>query len=356
MAAGTLRMFRLLGRSGLRVSPLALGTMTFGSERNWGADESEARAIFERYVDLGGNLIDTANQYTNGTAECLIGKFAREGRDRLVIATKYTVPTRTGDPNSGGNHRKSMVSSVELSLQRMQTEYIDLLFLHLWDGSTRSDEILRAMDDLVRAGKVLYLGISNTPAWRVAGMQAVSDLRGWSPLIALQVEYSLIERGAERDLIPMAHELGLGVMAWAPLGDGILTGKYSKADLEQTNSRGEGAPGRLEVSLARGVLTPRALAIAEVVKDIAAEIGRSPSQIALAWTLSTGVTTPIIGARTLAQLQDNLAALEITLSEGHCARLQQASAVRLGYPHDYLQWVMQTETMSACVCGVEPHC
>src|SRR5918996_4783286 len=228
----TLDTYRLLGRSGLRVSPLALGTMTFGTEWGWGADRDEARRIFDLYVDRGGNFVDTANQYTNGTAERFVGEFARGRRDELVIATKYTVTSRPADPNASGNHRKSMVASVEASLERLQTDYIDLLYLHIWDGVTPVEEILRAMDDLVRAGKVLYVGISDTPAWQVSRMQAIADLRGWSPLVALQIEYSLIERTVERDLIPMAWEMGLGVVPWSPLASGVLTGKYSRSDLD----------------------------------------------------------------------------------------------------------------------------
>ncbi len=228
----SLDSYRLLGRSGLRVSPLALGTMTFGTDWGWGADIAEARRIFDLYVDRGGNFIDTANQYTNGTSERFVGELAADRRERLVIATKYTLSTRPGDPNSGGNHRKSMVRSVEDSLTRMSTDYIDLLYLHAWDFTTPVEEILRGMDDLVRAGKVVYVGISDAPAWQVSRMQAIADLRGWSPLVALQIEYSLIERTVERDLIPMAREMGLGVIPWSPLASGVLTGKYTRADLD----------------------------------------------------------------------------------------------------------------------------
>jgi aryl-alcohol dehydrogenase-like predicted oxidoreductase len=205
--------------------------MTFGADWGWGANEAEARRIFDAYVDRGGNFIDSANKYTEGSAERLVGQFAEGKRDQLVISTKYTMATRQGDPNSGGNHRKSMVRSVEESLKRLRTDYVDLLYLHNWDGTTPLEEILRAMDDLVRQGKVLYLGISNTPAWQVSRMQAMADLRGWAPLISLQSEYSLVERTPERDLIPMAQEMGLGVIPWSPLANGVLTGKYSRADL-----------------------------------------------------------------------------------------------------------------------------
>ena len=222
----TLDSYRLLGRSGLRVSPLALGTMTFGADWGWGADEAEARRIFDTYIDGGGNFIDTANSYTEGSAERLIGQFAEGKRDQLVISTKYSSATRRGDPNSGGNHRKSMVRSVEQSLQRLRTDYIDLLYFHVWEGTTPVEEVLRSMDDLVRAGKVLYLGVSNIPAWQASRMQTLAGLRGWAPLIALQSEYSLVERTPERDLIPMAKEMGMGVIPWSPLANGVLSGKY----------------------------------------------------------------------------------------------------------------------------------
>lgn len=337
--AGALSLdtYRLLGRSGLRVSPLALGAMTFGSDWGWGADQDEARRIFDTYVDLNGNFIDTANQYTNGTSEQLIGAFAAKKRDRLVIATKYTLATQANDPNSGGNHRKSMVRSVETSLRRLMTDYIDLLYLHLWDATTPVEEILRAMDDLVRSGKVLYLGISDTAAWQIARMQTVADLRGWAPLIALQIEYSLIERTVERDLIPMAREMGLGVIPWSPLRGGVLTGKYTSADLNSTGGHATEVGARKGVVVSGGILSERGLAIADVVKSVAAEIGKSPSQVALAWTLlNPGVTSPIVGARTLRQLQDNLGALDVTLTGAQRARLEDASAIELGFPHDFL--------------------
>jgi aryl-alcohol dehydrogenase-like predicted oxidoreductase len=333
----SLDTYRLLGRSGLRVSPLSLGTMTFGTDWGWGAEKEEARRIFDAYVDRGGNFIDTANKYTNGTSERLLGEFAGDKRDRLVLATKYTLAMAEGDPNSGGNHRKSMVRSVEESLRRLNTDYIDLLYLHAWDGTTPVEEVLRAMDDLVRAGKVLYVGISDTPAWQVSRMQAIADLRGWAPLVALQIEYSLIERTVERDLIPMAREMGLGVTPWSPLGSGVLTGKYSHADLEHAGGTATPEGSRKNVAADNGALTERGLAIADVVKDVAAQMGATPSQVALAWTmLNPAVTAPIIGARTLEQLQDNLGALDVRLDQGHVAELEKASAVELGFPHDFL--------------------
>ncbi|MER7211262.1 aldo/keto reductase [Streptosporangium sp. NPDC000239] len=333
----SLDLYRLLGRSGLRVSPLSLGTMTFGSDWGWGSDKDEARQIFDAYLDRGGNFVDTANQYTNGTAERLLGEFAHGRRERLVLATKYTLATRPGDPNSGGNHRKSMIDSVEASLRRLNTDYIDLLYLHAWDGTTPVEEVLRAMDDLVRAGKVLYVGISDTPAWQVSRMQAIADLRGWSPLIALQIEYSLIERTVERDLIPMAREMGLGVIPWSPLGSGVLTGKYTRADLETGAVSATAEGTRKDIAVSNGSLTERGLAIADVVKEVAAGRGATPAQVALAWTLlNPAVTSSIVGARTLKQLEDNLGALELRLTEDEVTALGEASAVELGFPHAFL--------------------
>ena len=333
----TLDTYRLLGRSGLRVSPLALGAMTFGTDWGWGADAQEARRIFDTYVDQGGNFIDTANQYTNGTSEKFVGEFAAEKRDQLVIATKYTLPLRPSDPNSGGNHRKSMVRSVEASLKRLQTDYIDLLYLHAWDFLTPVEEIMRAMDDLVRAGKLLYVGISNAPAWQVARMQTIADLRGWSPLIALQIEYNLIERTVERDLIPMAKELGLGVIPWSPLASGVLTGKYTRKDLDAGSGTAAAEGTRKDIAAAQGALNARGLDIAEAVKSVAAELGKSPAQVALAWTLlDKAVTAPIIGARTAKQLEDNLGALSVTFTDDQKQRLDQVSAIELGFPHAML--------------------
>jgi aryl-alcohol dehydrogenase-like predicted oxidoreductase len=342
----SLESYRLLGRSGLRVSPLALGAMTFGTDWGWGADDNEVRRILDTYVDRGGNFIDTANQYTNGTSERLVGELAGNRREQLVLATKYTLPSRPGDPNAGGNHRKSMVRSVETSLKRMNTDYIDLLYLHAWDFTTPVEEILRALDDLVRAGKVLYTGISDTPAWQVARMQAIADLRGWTPLIALQVEYSLIERTVERDLLPMAHEMGLGVVPWSPLGMGVLTGKYSRADLDIGSGTAQAVGTRKNIAAGNGSLSERGLAIADVVKEVATELGKTPAQVAIAWTLlHPAVTSPIVGARTAAQLEDNLGALQVVFSDEQRRRLDHASAVALGFPHDFLALPLTREVM-----------
>lgn len=342
----TLDTYRLLGRSGLRVSPLSLGTMTFGADWGWGADTDEARRIFDTYVDRGGNFIDTANQYTNGTSEKLLGEFTRDNRERLVLATKYTLAERPGDPNSGGNHRKSMHRTVEASLRRLGTDYLDLLYLHAWDDTTPVEEVLRGLDDLVRSGKVLYVGISDTPAWQVSRMQAIADLRGWAPLVALQIEYSLIERTVERELIPMAVELGLGVVPWSPLASGVLAGKYTRADLDHGGGTASAAGTRKNVAAANGSLTERGLAIADVVKKVAADIGTTPSRVALAWTLrNPAVTAPIIGARTLAQLEDNLGALDVEFTDEQLSELETASAIELGFPHDFLNRPMTRNVM-----------
>jgi len=332
----TLDTYRLLGRSGLRVSPLALGTATFGTDWGWGAEEDEARKLFDLYVERGGNFLDTADTYTDGSSERLLGAFSRGRRERLVLATKYTTLRRPGDPNSGGAHRKSLFDSVHASLRRLDTDYIDLLYLHVWDFTTPVEEILRGLDDLVRQGKVLYVAISNAPAWQVSRMQTIADLRGWSPLVALQIEYNLVERGGERDLIPMAREMGLGVIPYSPLAGGVLTGKYGRADLTSADAS-SGAGTRKSLNLALGTLTERSLAVADAVKEVAAELGRTPGQVALAWTLrNPGVTAPVIGARTPAQLEDNLGALEVDLTDSQLARLDEAGAVGLGYPHDML--------------------
>jgi aryl-alcohol dehydrogenase-like predicted oxidoreductase len=342
-----LNSYRLLGRSGLRVSPLALGTMTFGTEWGWGADDAEARRIFDTYVDRGGNFIDTANAYTNGSSERLVGLFAQGRRDALVISGKYSMSTRPGDPNAGGNHRKSMVRSVEESLKRLRTDYIDLLYLHMWDAITPVEEILRAMDDLVRQGKVLYLGISDTPAWQVSRLQAIADLRGWSPLVAMQSEYSLVERTPERDLIPMAQEMGVGVIPWSPLANGVLTGKYSRADLRGGEQQGGIEGSRKALAAAYGSLTERSLAIVDGVSSVAAETGHTVAQIALAWTLANpGVAATLLGARTVQQLEENLGALDVCLSETDRARLDAASAIELGFPHDLLRGPFTVKAIS----------
>lgn len=328
--------YRLLGRSGMRVSPIALGTMTFGTDWGWGADSAEAGRIFGLYVDRGGNFIDTSVNYTGGASERILGGLIKGRRDRLVLSTKFTMARDPADPNSGGNHRLNMVRSVEASLRQLDTDRIELLYLHAWDFTTGPDEVMRGLDDLVRSGKVLYLGICNTPAWQIARMQTLADLRGWSPLVALQIEYSLLERTVEHELIPMAAELGLGVLPWSPLGGGVLAGKYQRSDLALQAEAGVSA-SRKGVIASSGHMTERALDIAEAVQAIARDVDATASQVAIAWTLANpAVVAPIMGARTLEQAQDNLGALDLVLCEAHLARLNDASAPAPIFPQRFI--------------------
>lgn len=339
--------YRLLGRSGLRVSPLALGTMTFGVGQGWGSDEAEARRMLDVYADRGGNSIDTANFYANGASERMLGQLLAGRRARFVVATKYSLTMRPGDPNASGNQRKNMLQSVEDSLRRLGTDYLDLLYLHVWDGRTPVDEILRAFDDLVRSGKILYIGLSDTPAWQASRMQAIAELRGWSQFAALQIPYNLTERTVERELLPMALEMGMGVLPWSPLAGGVLSGKYDGADLRP--AAGEAAASfdsRKQINLATGRLSERNLSIAAVAGAIAAECGCTTAQVALAWTLlNAAVTSPILGVRTLAQLQDNLGALDLRLSDEQISRLDEVSRVAMGFPHEFLASAATMNTM-----------
>ena len=326
--------YKLLGKSGLRVSELSLGTMTFGEDWGWGASADESRKIFDSYVEAGGNFIDTANGYTDGSSEKIVGELIAKQRERFVVATKYSFPLqmndKKGDPNASGNHRKNLIQSLEGSLKRLNTDYIDLFWLHAWDFTTPIEEVLRSLDDVVRQGKVLYIGISDTPAWIVSQANTIAHYQGWTQFVALQIEYSLIQRTPERDLIPMAKAFDLAVTPWSPLGGGVLTGKYNKPAQEG------GEQGR--VASLGGEVSEKNLAIAEVVSQVAAEIGHTPSQVALAWLRAqSGVIIPIIGARKLTQFQDNLASLEVTLSPEHLQRLDEVSQIELGFPHDFLQ-------------------
>jgi aryl-alcohol dehydrogenase-like predicted oxidoreductase len=315
--------YKLLGASGLRVSELALGTMTFGETWGWGASKDESGKIFEAFAEAGGNFVDTANNYTDGTSEEYVGDLVASDREHFVIATKYTLSTRRDDPNAGGNHRKNMVQALEASLRRLRTDYVDLLWLHMWDGLTPVEEILRAFDDLVRAGKVLYVGFSDTPAWVVSRAHAIATVRGWTPPVAVQLPLSLADRGAQRDLLPMARELDLAVCAWGTLEGGTLTGKYFSEDGRPR--RYSGRPGETEQALAREVMA------------VAEEAGCTPAQVAVNWARQQpGLVIPIIGARTEEQARDNLACLEHELSEEQLERLTGAAPISLGFPHSFL--------------------
>ena len=327
--------YRLLGKSGLRVSPLSLGAMTFGDDWGWGADHDESRRQFDAYANKGGNFIDSANVYTMGSSERLIGEFVQGNRDYWVIATKYTNSMiYPNDPNGGGNHRKNMMRSLEDSLNRLRTDYIDLYYVHAWEFRTQPEEVMRALDDVVRQGKVLYVGVSNAPAWKIAQCNVMADLKGWVPFAALQLEYSLAQRTAERELLPMCREFGIGTTPYSPLAFGLLSGKYAPKDV---SAGGDGSNGRLEMIKGTGKFTDQNLRIAGEVKRIAAEVGKSPAQVAINWVCSQpDVTSTIVGARTLQQLEDNLAALDFTLDDEHSAALDAVSEITLGYPHDAL--------------------
>ena len=317
--------YRLLGRSGLRVSELCLGTMTFGEDWGWGSSKDESRRVLDAFFEAGGNFIDTANVYTNGTSESLLGEFLKGDRDRAVLATKYTNAMPGTDPNAAGNERKNMMRAVEASLKRLQTDYIDLYWLHIWDRMTPVEEVMRAFDDLVRQGKVLHVGVSDMPAWAVARANTLAELRGWTPFVGLQIEYSLLERTVERELLPMAEALGLGVTAWSPLAGGLLTGKYAGGKAE--------ADARMNSEMmqrfAQGRERPEAV-VAEVLA-VSEEVGRSPAQVALAWLRQRPVPViPIVGARRLEQFRDNLACLDLELDEAQLGRLDAAAGSSWG--------------------------
>jgi aryl-alcohol dehydrogenase-like predicted oxidoreductase len=302
--------------------------MTFGDDWGWGASPEESRRIFEAYARAGGNFIDTADVYTNGTSEKLVGELVAGDRERFVLATKYTNSMPGNDPNAAGNHRKNMLQSLEASLKRLKVDYVDIFWLHAWDFTTPVEEIMRAFDDMIRAGKALYIGVSDTPAWIVSQANTLAELRGWSRFIALQVEYSLVERTSERELIPMAQALKLGVTAWSPLGSGLLTGKYNQStdrDLER----------RLD-KVAFKEIDDNNYSIAREVDRVAGEIGTHPAQVALNWVRQQKVI-PIVGARTVDQMQQNLACLGFRLDAAQMERLNKISQVALGFPHDFLK-------------------
>jgi aryl-alcohol dehydrogenase-like predicted oxidoreductase len=325
--------YKLLGRSGVRVSELCLGTMTFGEDWGWGASADECKKMVEAFAAAGGNFIDTANRYTNGSSERIVGELTRAEREKWVIATKYTLTSRPNDPNGGGNHRKSLHQSLDQSLRNLGTDYIDLYWVHIWDPMTPIDETMRALDDAVRAGKVLYVGISDTPAWVVSRANMLAELRGWTRFVGLQIPYSLIERTPERDLLPMARHDDMAVTTWAALGSGVLSGKYEKGKAPPEGTRLAAGP------FFAGLLTDRNLEIASVVKDVARELDTTASQVALAWVLhqrKRAVIVPILGVRTLRQLEDNLAALKVELPAAALEKLEAASKIDLGFPHEFM--------------------
>ena len=316
-----------LGRSGLRVSPLCLGTMTFGEDLGWGTGVEESQGIMDRYLELGGNFIDTANFYTKSHSEKIIGDHLgrrKDKRDRVVIATKFSGNLYPGDPNGGGSSRKSIISACEHSLRRLQTDYIDLYWLHNWDVNTPIEETMAALEDLVRSGKVRYIGVSDTPAWKVAEANVTARFRGWSAFIGLQIEYSLLERTVEQELMPMARELGLGVTPWSPLKSGLLSGKYTRATGKSQEGRG---------AFMGHLLNERTFDLVEELEKIAKAHETTVARVALAWLQAQpGVSSIIIGARRLAQLEDNLKSLDVQLTADDLAHLDEKTKPTLGFP------------------------
>ncbi|MDT3403178.1 aldo/keto reductase [Mucilaginibacter terrae] len=318
--------YKLLGRSGLKVSELCLGTMGFGTEAGWGADKQTSFEIMDAYAEAGGNFLDTANMYKLGTSEKIIGEYLSiHDRHQFVVATKYTLKDNMTNVNASGNNRKNMMRSVEESLKRLQTDYIDVLYLHIWDNITPIDEVLRGLDDLIRQGKVNYAAISDTPAWVVAKGNTLAELMGWSQFIALQVEYSLLQRTPERELIPMAKHFGMTVTPWAPLAGGALTGKYLRGE----NGRVKAESNRRNENSER---------ITRVVIDIAEEIGAEPAHVALAWMMHQDFSCiPIVGATKLEQLNQNLKAADVKLTTEQMQKLDEASQIPLGFPGDFFK-------------------
>jgi len=318
--------YKLLGKSGLKVSELCLGTMGFGKEWNWGADYETSKEVFDIFVEAGGNFIDTANIYTNGTSEKYLGEFMASSRDHYVLATKYSLSdTRSNtNVNGAGNSRKNMMRSVEGSLKRLNSDYIDLFYLHAWDSLTPIDEVMRGLDDLITQGKINYIGFSDTPAWVISAAQTLAEWKGWSKIVALQIEYSLMQRTPERDLIPMASHFGMSLVPWAPLAGGALTGKYLTGD-----------KGRLPDTSQR--LNERNTLIVKEVVRIAEELNCKASSVALKWMIQRNkACIPLVGATKPSQVKENLLCLEVTLSEEHLTRLDEISHIELGFPHDFV--------------------
>jgi aryl-alcohol dehydrogenase-like predicted oxidoreductase len=322
--------YTLLGRSGLRVSRFALGTMTFG-EGTWGTNEVVARQILDVFSEAGGNFLDTSNSYTEGRSEQIIGDFLRTQRDAFVVGTKYSMQMRPGDLNSAGNHRKNLVQSIEGSLRRLGTDYIDVLWVHARESWTPVDEVMRALDDQVRAGKILYVGASNWPAWEVAEANTLARLQGWTPFVGLQLRYNLLERTPDRELLPMAQAFGMPLVVWGPLAEGRLTGKYL----------GDEGQGRLRTQVAEEIFQHSREGSDEVVQcvvDLAAELDCTPAQVALAWLYGRpGTVVPVLGATSADQLIENLQSSEIELGVRQRESLDELSAPTLGFPHDILR-------------------
>ena len=328
----SLSNYLTLGRSGLRVSPLCLGTMTFGTEWGWGSEEEAAAQLLDRYVESGGNFLDTADGYTNGKSEEICGRLIRDRglRDRIVLATKFTFNVQPGNPNAGGNGRKNAFRALETSLRRLQTDYVDLYWMHIWDGTTPVEEVMATLDHLVTSGKVRYVGFSDVPAWYAARAQTIAQFAHSSPVIALQLEYSLVERSIEREHVPAAHELGMGICPWSPLASGFLAGKYK---------RGEQGGGRLDTMSTSDnpvfqKFTDRNWAVLDGLLDVAGKIGRPPAEVALNWVATQpGISSTIIGATKMNQLESNLSALEFSIPTELREKLDRASRPEAAHPY-----------------------
>ena len=300
--------------------------MTFGEDWGWGAPPEECRRIFDAYAEAGGNVIDTAVNYTDGASERIVGELLGAQRDHFVVSTKFTLSTDPDDPNASGSHRKNLTRSLELSLRRLDTDRIDIYWVHIWDPNTPIEETMRALDDAVRAGKVLYVGVSDTPAWIASRANTLADWRGWSPLVGIQAPYSLIQRDIERELLPMAESTAMSLAAWSPLAGGILSGKFTRGDIAGASR------------VAAGTISERDLAIARTVQDVADNLGVTSAQVAIGWTMARSPAVhPIVGARRLDQLVDNLAAVDCQLDPESLRRLDDASVISLGFPHDFIR-------------------
>jgi aryl-alcohol dehydrogenase-like predicted oxidoreductase len=352
----SLDTYYTLGNSGLRVSRLALGAMTFGTEWGWGSDEATARQLFNTYIDGGGNFIDTADLYTNGTSESFLGKFIHERnlRDKVVVATKFSYNGEPGNPNAGGNGRKNIMRAVEGSLKRLETDYIDLYILHTWDTVTPVEEVMRTLDDLVRCGKVRHIGLSDTPSWYAARAQTIAEFRNYEPLCALQLEYSLVERNIENEFIPLGRELGMGTMVWSPLASGLLSGKYKASEAGFTGE------GRLDTT--RGISNPAFQKISEKnwkivaeLESVAKELGQTMAQVAVNWTANRpGIATVIVGASKLSQLENNLKALDFEIPNELANRLEIISRPEVNFPYSFFGSEIQGMIHGGTTVGNKP--
>jgi len=350
----SLDSYYTLGRSGLRVSRLALGTMTFGEQWGWGAADETARAMFDRYLAAGGNFVDTADLYTEGASEELLGRFIAETgtRDRVVLATKFSYNAQPGNPNAGGNGRKNILRAVEGSLRRLRTDYIDVYLLHTWDRVTPAEEVVRTFDDLVRAGKIRYAGLSDVPAWYAARAQTYAEAHALTPLVNLQLEYSLIERNLEHEFSPMAVELGMGITAWSPMGMGLLSGKYKPSE---SGGAGEGRLAKVAGVPGFDRFTERNWRIVAALEEVAKAMGKPMAQVALNWVATQpGVASVIVGATKLAQLDDNLAALSFEIPAVLRARLNEASAPETPFPYWFFGDVQQSRLHGGAAVGSKP--